>query len=225
MKKVSVRGVIFDLDGTVFDNEGEWEAAFRVVMDNGHLTIDNGGRNGWVHEPGIGIGPNWRKLIPHDPAKIEKLTLETCKVYQEQFASLRVRDGLLDLVEKIKEKGLLTGLATGSSWNMVERELEELNLYLAFDVTTTGEEVLVQKPDPEIYLLTAGKLELDPTECVVIEDAVAGVQAAVEAGCRVVGIKSEYASEEMLKNAGCEWVVESLEEVADLILVDEGSIL
>ena len=59
-------------------------------------------------------------------------------------------------------------------------------------MTVTGDEVLLPKPDPEIYLLTAQKLELEPADCLVIEDAVAGVRSAVEAGCPVVALASDY---------------------------------
>ena len=68
------------------------------------------------------------------------------------------------MIEEIKDKGWQTALATGTEWHVVEKELEQVNLYLAFDVTTTGDEVLAQKPDPEIYLLTAQKLGVESSE-------------------------------------------------------------
>jgi beta-phosphoglucomutase-like phosphatase (HAD superfamily) len=100
---------------------------------------------------------------------------------------------------------------------VVEDILEELSLQLAFDVTTTGEEVLSPKPDPEIYLLTAQKLGLEPKECIVIEDAVGGVRAGVEAGMQVLAFESEYAPKKQLLAAGAKWVVENFEEVGKLI--------
>ena len=211
-----ISAVIFDLDGTVLDNEGEWETAFQAIFDRYHLSFDHLVKqpNGWMHEPGIGILPNWKRYFPFDLERIDKLSRETWNAYEPNH---KMREGLVELVEKSKEKGWQTGLCTGSSWNVVERELEELNLYLAFDVTTTGEEVMMQKPDPEIYLLTAQKLGLEPAECLVIEDAVAGVRAGVEAGCKVIALESDYAPAKLLNDAGAGWVVKEMVDILNIL--------
>ena len=209
-----IQAVIFDLDGTVLDNESDWENAFQIVVSRSKLVVSKWMENGWIHEPGIGITPNWRRYFPDDPDKVDKLARETWNTYEP---NLKIRDGLMDLVEKIKEKGWMTALCTGSSWNVVEKELEQLNLYLAFDVTTTGEEVALLKPDPEIYLLTAQKLGLDPEECLVVEDAIAGVRAGVEAGCKVIALESEYSPAKLLNAAGAEWVVEGFNEIVGIL--------
>lgn len=206
-----IQAVIFDLDGTVLDNESAWEEAFAAVAERHGIS-----GSGWLHEPGIGIGPNWKRLMPE---KADELTVETMLEYQK--VTVIVRGGLVDLVEKIKERGWMTALVTGSSWNVVEKELEELNLYLAFDVTTTGEEAAVLKPDPEIYTLTCQKLGLEPKECVVVEDAIAGVRAGAEAGCAVIGLESDYAPRSELLASGARWVVEDLAGVWGIIS-DEG---
>jgi HAD superfamily hydrolase (TIGR01509 family) len=200
----------------VLDNEGEWEEVFReVASKHGIPPVPNGyGEAKWIHEPGIGITPNWRRYFPDDQDKVDKLSRETWNAYEPNF---RVNEGIGELVVKIKEKGWQTALCTGSNWNVVESELEQLNLYLAFDVTTTGEEVALLKPDPEIYLLTAQKMGLEPEECVVIEDSVAGVRAGVEAGCKVIALESEYAPAKLLNAAGANVVVGSFGEIEKLM--------
>lgn len=213
----SLEAVIFDLDGTVVLNEPDWEDAFRSVMEDYAVVYNSSMKlpNGWFHEPGIGISSNWKRYVL-DPLLVEKYTVETWKRYWQSNVDishdLQVREGVVEIFEKTKELGKLTALCTGSSWNIVEKELEQLQLYLAFDVTTTGEEVLVQKPDPEIYLLTAQKLGVEPEECIVVEDSVAGVRSAVEAGCRVLGLVSDYAPGELLKVAGATYVVSGLKD-------------
>lgn len=214
----ALEAVIFDLDGTVILNEEQWEDAFRAVMEEHAISYNLGMKlpNGWFHEPGIGISSNWKRYIL-DPVLVEKYTVETLKKYwlvnSEISKDIHVREGVVELFEKSREMGRQIALCTGSSWNVVEKELEQLELYLAFDVTTTGEEVLVQKPDPEIYLLTAQKLGVEPEECIVIEDSVAGVRAAIEAGCQAIGLVSDYAPEELLKVAGATYVVSELKEL------------
>lgn len=224
-----IQAVIFDLDGTVLDNEYKWEEAFCAVAKKFSIVNSQLSTNKWLHEPGIGITPNWEKLVGKGD-RANKLSKETWELYQKKDSqNLSLREGVVELVEAIKEKRWLTALATGSNWNVVEKELEQLDLYLAFDVTTTGEEVSAQKPDPEIYFLTSQKLGVDPKECVVIEDSLAGVRAAINAGMNTVAITSDYATREdyeklrsYLPAGRQDLVVDYLNEVM-VVLADHGS--
>lgn len=218
-----IEAVIFDLDGTILDNEGEWETAFMAVVNNYQLTVDSYPRqpNGWIHEPGLGLASNWRNYINSFNTfnkSVDELVRETVAQYSKLSQGLGLREGAAELVQWVKDRGWQTALCTGSAWYVVERELEELGLQLAFDVTTTGEEALMSKPDPEIFLLTAQKLNIEPKNCLVIEDAVAGVRAAAEAGMRVVGLESEYAPRAMLVAAGAAQTTSSLAKIQDLNL-------
>lgn len=209
-----IQAVIFDLDGTVLDNEGEWELVFQEVAKKHTITFER-------HEPGIGILNNWKKILT-DETEAEKLANETWDLYRQHYApEIRLRDGVVELIDAVKEEGWRTALATGSNWNVVEEELEQLDMYLVFDVTTTGEEVLAQKPDPEIYLLTMQKLGVDPGETVIIEDSVSGVVAGVEAGAAVIGIANEFAPSVALRAAGAKLTVDNLSEV--MLLLRHGN--
>lgn len=216
-----IRAVIFDLDGTVLDNESDWEEAFNKVALRNSIEIPESKRlrNGWIHEPGMGISPIWKRLIL-DPMEVEELSKET---WQEYWKTVRtpenifVREGIVELVEKAKEKNWLTGLCTGSSWNVVESELEQLGLVLAFDVTTTGEEIFMPKPDPEIYFLTAQKMGFDPSECLVVEDSIAGMRSALEAGSVVVGLVSDYAPERLIRDVGVKHVVGEIKDALKIV--------
>jgi len=73
--------VIFDLDGTVLDNEGEWESVFRQGAENNNLQS----KGAWIHEPGIGITVNWKRHFSSDPGLVDKLTRETWNLYNEMF--------------------------------------------------------------------------------------------------------------------------------------------
>ena len=63
----------------------------------------------------------------------------------------------------------------------------------------------------------AQKLGLDPEECLVVEDAIAGVRAGVEAGCKVIALESEYSPAKLLNAAGAEWVVEGFNEIVGIL--------
>lgn len=213
-----IKAVIFDLDGTVLDNEGKWETAFKAIADKYQLSVADLLKqvNGWLHEPGIGLGPNWKKIV-NDADKAEKLARETWMKYWENLQtegeSIKIREGLEETLQIVRKKVWMTALCTGSTWHVVEKELEELKLYMAFDITTTGEEIERQKPDPEIYTLTAQKLGVEPYECLVVEDSIAGIRAGIEAGCLVVGLASEYAPRDKMLTAGAQIVVRDFYEL------------
>jgi HAD superfamily hydrolase (TIGR01509 family) len=215
-----IQALIFDLDGTVLDNEGMWEEAFAKVVVAEGVKIPTQARqaNGWIHEPGIGLEANFKRLLNSDVEQAQILARLVKEAYQELAGGeVRIREGLVELIEKIKEREWLTALATTTLWHVVENELGELQLQLAFDVTTTGDEVVLQKPDPEIYLLTAQKLGVEPEECLVVEDAIGGVRAGIEAGMKTVGIVSDYAPKKTLMAAGAGWIVEEMREISNML--------
>ena len=214
-----IQAVIFDLDGTVLLNEGDWERAFRKVIENNNFTVGTG----TVHEPGAGMRSNWKRYVT-DEADIARLSRETREAYWAIVGdpgNLRVREGLEDMVEWVKSRGWLTALATSSNWDVVEQELEALSLHLAFDVTTTGEEVDRPKPDPEIFLWTAQKLGVEPENCVVIEDAIVGITAAVQAGMKTIGMVSDYVSEEEIMDLGAGLAASDLAQAQKWITIDQ----
>jgi beta-phosphoglucomutase len=94
--------------------------------------------------------------------------------------------GVKTLIERIREKGIKVGLASSSK--NADMVLNLLQIKDLFDVVVDGTMVINSKPDPEIFLLAAQRLALDPKDCVVFEDAEAGVEAALRAGMKCVGV-------------------------------------
>lgn len=109
------------------------------------------------------------------------------------------------------EQGTLLALATSNNWWLVEDELEDLSLQKYFNATVTREEVANPKPAPDIFWKAAEKLGIPERECVVVEDSKAGVEAAKEAGMKVVVVLGSYTTEEDFPEA--DLVVEGFEEV------------
>lgn len=218
-----VEAIIFDLDGTILDNEGDWEQAFKNVLAKYQYLPKFRLDNGWIHEPGIGLSSNWRRVLTesgeYSAESERKLTFETVEEYKKIVGDLEVklRDGVEEIVTLAKDKNLLTAISTGSTWSVVEKELEALNLILAFGTTTTGDEVLLSKPDPEIYLLTAQKMEIDPRNCLVVEDAIAGVRAAKEIEMQTACIQSGYASAEVLKSIRTDYILNDFSYLMGII--------
>ena len=118
-----------------------------------------------------------------------------------------------------KENNCLTGLATLSARAEALHFVRSLDLEESLDIVLAREDVQNAKPDPEIYLLAARKLEVQPQDCVVIEDSPNGVRAGVAAGMNVIAVATPFTiaglhSSQVLEHA---WVVHEPEELLGLV--------
>ena len=116
----------------------------------------------------------------------------------------------VELLNDVLSRGLPTGLATMSYRMQANRVLKILELKDKFNFVTTRDDVEHGKPDPEIYLLVAHQLGVEPQECLVIEDSSSGVSAALNAGMFCIAVTTEFthAKVHQLKRLEEEWIVD-----------------
>ncbi|MBI2405797.1 HAD family phosphatase [Candidatus Microgenomates bacterium] len=185
---MKVSAVIFDLDGTILANEDVYGAAFKKVLQT--LGVRNIPER--PHIGGIGVKENWPKLISrynvHTDKTAEELTAQTQKEYLDNLSKVHLKPGFFNFIKDLRDSGVLTALATSNAWWLVERDLDEFKLHDYFDVVTTGEEVDETKPAPDLFLEAAKKLDVEPENCVVIEDSPSGIIAAKRAGMKAIAI-------------------------------------
>lgn len=127
--------------------------------------------------------------------------------------------GAVALIKEVKRVGLKTAIATSSHRTILEITLKGAGIDIRdFDAITTAEECKNLKPDPEIFLLTAKKLDVLPGEALVIEDSPAGIQAGKKGGFIVVGVASTFAKSKLQE---ADSVIDSLKELSieDLTVV------
>jgi HAD superfamily hydrolase (TIGR01509 family) len=190
-----LKAVIFDLNGTILDDEDNYTDAFRYVL---HLLgVETG--NDFTHTRGVGVKENWIdfKLRYNIKTKksLDELVSLTQKAYLKEFDKVKLRKGFLKFVKNLKLLGIKTAIATSNDYSMVEKFFDKFGLEEYFDVVTSSEEVSLNKPSPQIFLLTAEKLGVEPYECLVFEDSEVGVEAAHLAGMAVVGIAKDGKSD------------------------------
>ncbi len=213
---MKVTAIIFDLDGTILENEDVYGAAFKKVLQ----TL--GARNvpERPHIGGIGVRENWPKLITHynihTDKTIEELTAHTQEEYLGNFSKVHLKSGFFNFIKDLRDSGVLTALATSNAWWLVERDLDEFKIHEYFDVVTTGEEVDETKPAPDLFLEAAKKLDVEPENCVVIEDAPSGILAAKRAGMKAIAILNNGTSAKDFPKADA--VIESFEEITPELL-------
>ena len=196
-----MKAVIFDLNGTVLADEDEYGAAFgEVLRDLGKKTDKK-----FPHTRGIGVKENWPVLLAKYKIKTTKTADElasmTQNAYLKRIDKVDLKKGFVEFVEGLKTSGTLIALATSNSWMIVEKIFDMLDIEKYFDLVTTCEEVGFNKPSPEIFLKTAEKLGVEPEDCAVIEDSQAGVEAAIAAEMKVVGLKHDKNHAKTLKDA------------------------
>jgi HAD superfamily hydrolase (TIGR01509 family) len=128
------------------------------------------------------------------PLDLPEAKRRTYEIYLELVPErLNAFPGAQALVQKCHESGLLIGVASSADAIKVEANLRKIGLPPGFwNAVVTGEDVIHKKPAPEIFLKAAQKLEVSSSDCVVIEDAVNGVQAAKAAGIRCIAVAQTF---------------------------------
>ncbi|MDC7124382.1 MAG: HAD-IA family hydrolase [Spirochaetales bacterium] len=203
-----IEAVLFDMDGVLVDSE-EFicKAAMAYFAENeidvkesDFIPFIGAGEDRYIG----GVAEKYNFKIDIDKAKAR-----TYKIYGDIVkGQLDALDGAADFIEKCKNKGLKTALATSADYTKMVINLEEIGLPLqTFDAVVNGLDIEHKKPAPDIYLKAAKMLGVKPEHCLVVEDAVNGVAAALAAGSRCLGITSSF-SEKQLK--GASWFAENL---------------
>lgn len=152
-----------------------------------------------------------RLMLPRDKIRTYELYLEVIR------GRLQPVPGLHEFLNEARSKGHRLAIATSADEVKLDGNLRELGLRRGdFDAIITGDRVQRKKPAPDIFLAAAAALGLEPSSCLVVEDAVLGVRAAREAGARCLGLSTSFSGAELTK-AGADWTAPDFETLpADL---------
>lgn len=214
---MKISAVIFDLDGTVLDNEDEYGLAFKKVL----ADLGEEVKTDYPHIGGIGVKENWPYLLKKYHIKTKKTLDELASLTQKEYLKLlprvKVKKDLEAFVRKLKESGIKTALATSNVWFIVEKVFEEIPIEGFFDSVTTGEEVAQKKPAPDLFLKAADKLDISPDGCLVIEDSPSGVEAAHQAGMKVIAVARD--ENQAKKLSGANLVIRGYNQLAPETIV------
>jgi beta-phosphoglucomutase len=133
------------------------------------------------------------------PVDIDKIKKRTYDIYLEIIrGALQPLPGVHDFLGRCRALGKKIAVASSADQRKVEGNLREIGLaWESFDTVVCGEDVVRKKPDPEIFLLAAKRLNLPASECLVVEDAVSGVAAAKAAGSRCLALTTSFSREQL----------------------------
>ncbi len=183
-----IRAILFDLDGLMFDSEPHSLASWEAVLEERGITLDQLTIGSIL---GLRIDATARTLIDkyHLPDTVQGLS-DAKTEYQIAHLDGNVppMPGLLELLGEIDRRGLQKAIASSGLRRYVEAVLRVNGLLDRFSVIITGDQVAHGKPAPDVFLAAAQALNVEPRDCLVLEDAPAGVQAAKAAGMTCIAV-------------------------------------
>jgi len=164
--------------------------------------------------------PHYRALIEEllvaSPEELRQLARRKEEYYREEVAGhVQPLPGVRDILRSLHQAGFSQAIASSAPPKNIGLVLESTGIGEYFDAIVSGDEVSAGKPDPEIFLEAARRLGAAPSRCVVIEDAIAGVEAAVAARMRCIAVTNTNPSEKLSQ---ADLVVKSLEELSADVL-------
>lgn len=205
------KAVLFDLDGVLVDSSSYHQRALeRLGAELGVVVTES------FHRATFGMRTRETLLqlltSPPPEDELERLVERKEALFRELARGHLVPlEGAVELVRALRLAGYRLAIGSSTVRANVGLALEEIGVFAEFDVIVSGEEVLVGKPEPDVFLKAAQKLGVSPSRCVVVEDAPQGVEAARRGKMRVIAVAASQPPER-LKNA--DRIVTSLRELS-----------
>lgn len=222
MKTVSgIKAVIFDMDGLMFDTEPIYHRSWYEAAKELGYYLEKGffrktqGRNNTDAES---------ILIQHTSPDFDLKMFR--KKWKEKWfrigtdEGINRKEGLTDLLNLLKSENVPMGLATSSNREIMDFCLNETGLRSFFRTTVCGQDVARGKPEPDIYLEAAKRLNTEPVDCIVLEDSSSGALAGINAHMRVILIPDQVEPGKEIKQQ-VSYICSSLFAAIDILKLNE----
>ena len=211
-----IKGVLFDMDGVLVDSE--WyicEAALIMFKEKGLIVQ----RDDFL--PFVGAGED--RYLGGVAEKYQfplELFSSKARVYKIYYSLIQGKleklPGVTEFIEKCRQKGLKLALATSADKIKMDANLKEIGIRDdVFDVKINGLDITRKKPFPDIYLKAAEMLGLSPEECLVVEDAVNGIEAAIQAGAKTLALTTSFKADSF---PDAHWICADLSKAGDEVI-------
>ncbi len=212
---MTIKAVIFDLDGVIVSTDEFHYQAWKKMSDEEGIpfnhTINNRLRGvSRMESLNIILERAEREYTAEEKQALAERKNEYYKQSLVQLTPDDLLPGAKRAIDELKQRKVK--IAIGSSSKNTPTILKQIGLADAFDAVADGNDITHSKPDPEVFLLAASKLGIPPEECLVVEDAEAGVQAAIAGGMNVAAV-----GDAGLHSQDADYRLERVDEILDLI--------
>lgn len=208
-----MKAVIFDLDGVLIDSEPLHAMAdSQLLKESGVVAPENYFDRfvGWTSKA------MWEEIkeeynIALSAGELMELQVPL-KLKLLKESEYKPVPGIIELLALLKKMGIILTIASSSPRQFIEAVIDKIEIRQYFAIWLSGEEVARSKPEPDIFLKVAALLNVDPHDCLVIEDSTSGIIAAKRAGMRCIGYKNLTSGNQDL--SGADLIVNKIEEIS-----------
>lgn len=208
IKTNNIKGAIFDMDGTLTDSMGRWSEIYAMLIDYLKIELPQGFTMKVNHIPMRKRVGEILKLLSLDFCEEEVYSFwieKTVEYYNKDF---KTKPYMLEALKTLKEQNVVMAIATASDIRCAEAFIKSNNLTEYISIITGLEEVSRPKNYPDIYLKAAKRLSVDPSECIVFEDALTAIKAAKVGGFLVCDVQDD--------SSGCD--EEQIKKISNFIM-------
>ncbi len=221
-----IQAILFDCDGIIADSEPTWNQIDAAhLADFGVPDYDGRHKEHIIGKSFALAGGFYKDLFQLEPP-LEELIAHRTEVAAKFYAeSVPIFEPVVEVLTKLKGQGLKLALATSSVSRLITPFLQRHDIARHFDVIITGEMVKNGKPHPDIYLLAAKECGVEAKNCVVVEDALAGLEAGRGAGATTIAIPDPRWMDVALFEGQADYIVSDLRAMALLVrsLLQDGA--
>lgn len=209
-----IEAVIFDLDGTLVDSMWMWNSIDREYLDRFQIELPDDLQKE-IEGMSFSETAIYFKKRFDLPDSLDKIKNDWNQMAWDKYANeVPLKEGVLPFLEYLKEHNIPAGIATSNSRELVNLITEKLEIEEFFTSIRTSCEVAAGKPSPDIFLLVADDLGVEPSHCLVFEDLLLGIMAGKNANMRVCAVQDEYSeNEQNEKKKLADYYVDSMVEV------------
>ena len=185
----TMKAAVFDMDGLLIDSEPLWREAERFTFQSVGINLTDE----MCHET-LGLRSDevveyWYNKFPWTGSGLDAVQMELMTTVQRLISTRgQPLTGVYTILSMLSDRGLKLGLASSSPPRLIETVVCQLEIRKYFYVMCSAVNEERGKPDPAVYLTTARKLGVEPSDCIAFEDSVPGVRSAKAAGMSVVAV-------------------------------------
>lgn len=205
-----MKAIIFDMDGVIINSEPLHFKIEKELLEELGGNISDEELQSFAGTTDYNMWSKFKEMFKLKPS-VEELIEAKKERFMKRIDEVELVDNFMDFMLSAYEEGYILAIASSNNRRIVNAVVEKFQLGKYVKFIISGEEVNKGKPDPEIFLTAAKKINVDPSNCIVIEDATNGVKAAKAAGMNCIALKNLDSGNQDLSEA--DLIIEDFKEL------------